>query len=216
MRRSLLTLCLAAMSAATFAQSTFGVKGGLNFSKLSYSNIGQDVGYSSDMMTTFQAGVFADFKVSESVSIQPALLYSVKGAKTNIGGPSTNTIAKTTIKYLHLPVNILFHKPLGKHELYFGGGPFISYALSGKIKGSTVMFEEGVKTVKPVDEKLKFTDTSNGIKRTDAGLEILAGFKFSNGFLVNLNYDFGLANIEYGSPTTRTRVLGVSVGYAFQ
>ena len=55
------------------SQTNFGVKGGVNFT---FFNVEEsNFGPSTETETGFYAGVFADFKIDESFSIQPEVLY---------------------------------------------------------------------------------------------------------------------------------------------
>src|SRR4051812_41326925 len=57
-------------------QSTFGIKGGVNL-----TNLYVDETSDEHMKLGFNAGLFAKLAVARGFSIQPELLYSVKGAK---------------------------------------------------------------------------------------------------------------------------------------
>ncbi|MGE8377876.1 MAG: outer membrane beta-barrel protein [Sphingobacterium sp.] len=56
-----------------------------------------------------------------------------------------------------------------------------------------------------------------GLKTFDAGLNFLAGFKLTNGFLINGGYGLGLTNIVKGAEdgSAKNRVFSVGVGYQF-
>ena len=56
----------------------FGIKGGLNLTNFSSDNFSDN-----HLKAGFNAGVFAKIPVTEGFSIQPELLYSLKGAKSD-------------------------------------------------------------------------------------------------------------------------------------
>src|SRR5882757_10201358 len=56
----------------------FGIKGGLNLTSLYVDDVS-----SEHMKVGFNAGIFAKLPVTKGFSIQPELLYSLKGAKEN-------------------------------------------------------------------------------------------------------------------------------------
>ncbi|RYY32339.1 MAG: PorT family protein, partial [Sphingobacteriaceae bacterium] len=206
MKKILLTLCVVTASLTTFAQTpTFGIRGGANFSKLNISASGTDISITSGTYTTFNAGVFADFKFN-NVSIQPGLFATGKGGKftSNLTDENGNDIdgnATFKLLYLQVPVNVVYHAPVKGGEFYFGAGPFVGYGIDAKGSAS-----DG-NTSQSAD--LKFGGDGD-FKTIDAGLNGIAGFKFTNGFMVNLNYDLGLTNIanESGEGKIKTRVFG--------
>jgi len=236
MKKKLLTICLIIATITSFAQSSqkstvaFGIKGGINFASLLQTEEGSSNSISSSLLTSFQAGIFADFKFGDSFSVQPSLLYTGKGAtdKENVSseGFSESSNVKLTLNYLQLPIYALYHKPVGNNDFFIGAGPFIAYGLSGKEKGSaTETFEQPVPPneettvtrTSAIDDKVSFGDSdTSDVKRVDYGVSAIIGFKFNNGFLISAYYDLGLANIAPASDADiKTRVFGVSVGYSF-
>ncbi|MDQ1149168.1 hypothetical protein [Sphingobacterium zeae] len=58
----------------------------------------------------------------------------------------------------------------------------------------------------------------NGVQRFDAGLNLLGGYKLTNGFLINAGYGLGLTNIakeSFDGESVKNRVFSVGVGYQF-
>jgi hypothetical protein len=219
------------------AQTTFGVKSGLNiaYTTNTTSSIGK-----------FSAGAFANVDISKSVWFRPGLYYSGKGYQLHqsnmynagIGfglvASGINTIRvkneeKTTINYLQIPFNFVYHKSVKLGSFFIGAGPFASIALNGRYKGyaeySMVTNQDDVIYRYNVDRKINigkepqqmedYTQFSD-IKRMDFGVTALTGFTFTNGILFSINYDLGLTNIRADNyDNIKTRVLGISVGYTF-
>ncbi|WPU92538.1 porin family protein [Mucilaginibacter sabulilitoris] len=215
MKKLLLSLLLAGSSMAAFAQlPTFGIKGGANFSTLHISLDGTNISVNSGTLTTFNAGVFVDFKFG-NVSLQPALNLSGKGGK--FGGVFSDTEdsnieqgdGRFNLIYLQLPVNLVYHVPVVVGDIYFGAGPYVAKGISGKVKGND---SDG----NSVSEDIKFGDDGD-IKSMEYGANAIAGIKFKTGLLFNVNYDLGLSNIAPNADggKLKTRVFGISVGYAF-
>ncbi|MCC8408672.1 PorT family protein [Mucilaginibacter sp. UR6-1] len=206
MKKTLLALVVLTGAAfSSFAQTSkpvsFGIKGGLNLSKLTASGGGESM--STGTLTSFHAGLFADVAVSETFSVQPALLFTQLGSKETEGDAS----AKTTINYLQLPVNAIYSAPTGTGKFFIGAGPFLGYGLSAKYKISGAGEANG-------SADIDFGD--NGLKRVNVGVGALAGYKLEDGFLLNVGYDLGLTNIaDTDGGSLKTRAFTVSVGYAF-
>src|SRR3569833_2075269 len=169
MKKTLLLLALIVASMATFAQTTtFGVKAGLNSSKLTVSATGGSI--STESLVGFHGGGVVDIGF-ETFSIQPGLLFSTKGGKST----SEEGTDKVTLNYLEVPVNFLYKVPAGDGKVFFGAGPYLGYGLSGKSKSS-----DGTST------DVTFGSTTDDVKNPDFGFNFLAGYQFSQGFAFNV------------------------------
>lgn len=245
MKKILLTICLAVASLTTFAQYydeptvTFGVKGGANMVNMQASIAGDfSASGTTKSIVTFTGGLFADIRIDDYFTLQPALLFTGKGGKMvdeiglniNIGedeGADVTSIteSKYTLYYAHVPLNLLYNVPAGDNKFYFGAGPYASYAITGKIKTTTTGADEEAGEVNGTTSRnVQFGDGEEQIKRLDYGVGALIGFKFYTGFSVNFNYEFGLASIstqKYSDGESsltsklKNRGFGLSVGYSF-
>jgi len=205
MKKLLLTLALSTAALFTFAQiPTIGIRGGVNFADVSASSGSASV--SLGTLTTFNAGVFADLKAG-AISIQPGLFYTGKGFKLSDSDESGS--AQLSLRYLQVPVNFVYHVPVVVGNIYFGAGPFAAFGLSGKTKATS----GGTS----IEQDVTFGDGEEDVKRTEFGLQGIAGFQLKGGFLVGLNYDLGLTNIANTNQEgkLKNRVFGVSVGFTF-
>nr|WP_067059019.1 porin family protein [Mucilaginibacter sp. L294] len=207
MKKFLLLVCCALAASTAFAQlPTFGIRGGVNFAKLTASS--GNVSASTGSTTTFAAGVFADFKVGTAVSIQPALNFTGKGGNVTLTDFGTEGDLKTY--YLQVPVNIVYHIPAVIGNVYFGAGPYVGLGVSGKAKGTD---EQG----NSVSEDITF-GSDGDLKKTDFGLNGIVGIEFKGGLILGINYDLGLSNIANNTAdneSLKNRVFGVSVGFKF-
>ena len=89
MKKIILTaVAVFAFSFANAQDTKYGVKGGLNMSNNSADG--------SKSITSFHLGGFAQFKMNDKFAIQPELLYSAQGAKTDFGTLNLN--------YINIPV----------------------------------------------------------------------------------------------------------------
>jgi hypothetical protein len=222
MKKNLLVFCLLLVSLTTLAQiPSIGIKGGLNFATMVNSSNGLNFAESS--IKTFNAGVFADIKFG-NFSLQPALNYTGKGGNytatytnppvlylnINSGaGTSAPTQVKEQLYYLQLPVNFVYHIPVIIGDIYFGAGPYVAEGLSGK----TTYSSGGVTTT----QNVSFGNSAADVKATQFGADAIIGFKFKGGLLINANYDLGLTNdVPSGAGgSSKSRVIGISVGYVF-
>ncbi len=243
MKKLLLTLFLAVASLSSFAQYyyndykplSFIIRGGVTFSNLVQSADGIPGTGVSSKLTYFNVGGFADLRFNEMLSFQPGVMITGKGGRQftelsvgiDINNGNTNTQAfltdaKTTITYVQVPLTLVFHAEANDYDdLFVGGGPFVAYALMGKVKGTrTSLTDESA--VESFKQDVSFGSGAGQLKRLDYGLTGMLGYKLDNGFMINASYDFGLSNLtpniaedEFNAGQTKTRALSVSIGYLF-
>jgi len=174
------------------AQTSYGIKAGVNFPKMTFSMEG--ISASNNASTSFYVGGYIDAPIATNLSVQPGLSLQGKGGKYDE--------QKTSLMYLELPVNFVYYVPAGSGNIFLGAGPYAGYALSGKVK------EDG----QSMD--IEFGD--EGMKRFDAGLNFLAGYKLSNGFLINGGYSLGIVDLGgFEGASLKNRVFSVGIGYQF-
>ena len=99
------------ITAATFAQEQqtsaetaltpkFGIKGGINFSNLYVSDVS-----SENSKVGFNAGVYAKIPVVTGFSIEPEILYTVKGAQENYDNTAQgNGSYRFNLNYVEVPL----------------------------------------------------------------------------------------------------------------
>ncbi|MBL4678839.1 MAG: PorT family protein [Mucilaginibacter sp.] len=220
MKKSILFLFLLVASQFVIAQSVqFGIKGGLNLATADRGTLPS--GTETKNLARFDAGVFANIGFA-NWSIEPGLFYSQKGFKGNstftsqpqpgyeIAINNYKVEATVNYNYLELPVNILYNVKIAPGKIFFGGGPYIGYLLSGKYK----VIESMDGTFMP-EQKGNYSIGDNGLKRTDFGINGIAGFAFNYHFQLSAGYSYGFTNIINGADSgVKNRVFNVSVGYS--
>ncbi|MEO8253502.1 MAG: porin family protein, partial [Flavobacterium sp.] len=101
-----------------------GIKGGVNFTNLYTEDVDDN-----NILTSFNAGVFANLPVSEAVSIQPEFLFSRKGAELVYDNAFASGTTKLKLNYLELPV-LLKLNITPNFNVHFG--PYVAYLIDGK------------------------------------------------------------------------------------
>ncbi|NIR47370.1 PorT family protein [candidate division KSB1 bacterium] len=183
-------------SSAVFSQQLkrVGIRLGLNVSDMSGPSEFPNLAHT----TKSSVGLFSRFSINELLSIQPELLFAMKGADyiTNM----SNRNASIDISYLELPllVNIQV-KPTHNISPNLFWGPYFSINIDDNL---TFVGEPGFDT--------DFVDSF------DYGLTFGAGIEFKMG-LGNLSFDgrysYGIDNVRiFGF---KNRVLSLNVGYSF-
>ncbi len=195
------------------AQTTFGIRAGVNFQNIN----GEDASgrnLDNKLKTGFNVGVNAEVPVAPDYFVQPGILFSTKGAKTeNQGGD-----LKTSISYVEIPVNFIYKPTLGAGKMLLGFGPYAAFGVGGTLKqGSNESDIEFKSEITPAEA----IGSTYYMKRFDAGANFLAGYEFSNKLSFQLNAQLGLlkTNSEVeGINTdafTKNTGFGVSLGYRF-
>jgi hypothetical protein len=192
----------------SFAQSPkIGITAGLNVSNVNES--GTDA-TSNDFKAGFQAGLVADFSITESFSIIPELLFGQRGYKTSGKVAGVDFTQTTTLNYLQLPVNAAYKFNVGYgSKLFIFAGPYIGYGISAKASG-------GAEELGGIDisQDLKF-GSNEALKAFDFGLNVGVGYQYDKVFF-KLQYNQGLTNIyNIEGVTGKNQNIAVSVGYFF-
>ena len=196
---------------APFAQVKIGVTAGLNASNFLESGSGTT---SHDYKAGFQAGLVADFGISDNFSIVPELLYSQRGDKSKLkitdkDGKKSFTLGSLNLNYLQLPINAAYKINLGNSsKLMIFAGPYLGYGISGKIKSEA---KSGSK--KNNSDKIKFGSKEEEIKPFDFGVNAGIGYQFENVFF-KLQYNPGFINLDNKkNHSLKNTNVAVSVGY---
>ncbi|RNI35772.1 hypothetical protein EFY79_12510 [Hanamia caeni] len=180
-------------------QSELGIIGGINFAKLHAPKNFEPV--NNSFLTSFHVGLVTDFRLSFNLYFQPQFLLSGKGAKH--WSDYQDTVSIKTF-YFEIPLNILYKNAAGNGNFLVGLGPYIAGGMFG------------AKRNKHFNKKIKFGNKFNDDARTfDTGLNLIGGYEFKSGTLVNINYSLAVTDAVSGAfaPLARNRYLGISVGY---
>ena len=221
---SLGLLCVSA-SMVNAQKSSAIIRGGVNLANVSVNdNGGID---DAKMLTSFQVGVIGDLNVAPFLAIQPGLIFTGKGTKSQSGnsGDANYYRATTNPYYLEIPVNVVFKTPTGPTKFFAGAGPYIAIGIAGKNKvngsvlGSDFSSSESIKWSNDDPSTLDYEEGAGfGImKRFDYGLNGTLGIETAN-LVLSANYGLGLAKLQSGSNSgednnNKHRVLSFTLGF---
>lgn len=222
----LLILPLVILLSANAQKSSAILRGGLNLANVSITESGRID--DAKTLTSFQAGIIGDFNLSDFIALQPGLLVTGKGSKTQSGDPSDANYFKATSNpiYLEVPLNLVFKAPLGSDTKFFaGGGPYLAVGIAGKNKTEGKIFGASFSSEKNIewsDDDPTTLDYDEGagfgiLKRFDYGLNGTAGIE-TKVIVLSANYGFGLAKLQSGSNSSeddfnKHRVLSFTIGF---
>jgi hypothetical protein len=172
----------------------FGFKGGLNFSNMYTDNVDDN-----NVLTGFNAGLYAKLPISNSVSIQPEISYTTKGAELTYDYGVVNGTSKFKINYIEVPVLLVMNLT---DAFNIHAGPYAAYMVSGKTTNDSNTSSSSADL-----------DT-NDFQRFDAGLSGGLGIDLET---VNfgVRYNYGLTNVfkegSFGGDA-KNSVLNVYIG----
>lgn len=164
-----------------FAQTspTFGIKAGVNVSSIS------DDGYDDTKAKAgFSGGLFLNAPISEQFSIQPEVMYSQLGAKTDFTFAGTKVENELKLDYVTVPVMFQFR---ATPAFYIEAGPEFGFLVSAKNK-TTVSNNNGAGS--DTDELDK--DAFNSF---NMGAALGLGFDITPNFGVNARYIAGFSDV---------------------
>jgi len=223
-RLILTTASLALIVTGVQAQKAF-LRAGVNIANVTITNDG-DIA-KANSLTSFQVGIIGNVHFAPFLSLQPGLVITGKGSKTQSGSTSDANYYRATSNpyYLEVPVNLVFKTPTGPIKLFAGAGPYLAIGVSGKNKvngkflGTSFSSEKNIVWSNDDPSTLNYEEGSGyGImKRFDYGLNGTAGIETKKTILA-VNYGYGLAKLQSGSNSSaddknKHRVLSFTLGF---
>jgi len=182
----------------------FGIKGGLNL-----TNLSSDYFTDNHLKPGFNVGIFSKIPVTPGFSVQPELLYSLKGSKTDYNNFVEGTGQYMfNLGYVELPVLAVVN--LAKNfSIHLGG--YGAYLTNANVKDVN---NNG--TIQSITEL-----NANDFNRWDFGLAGGLAFDIEN-FTLGARYNYGLTEIGKSGNLTGTALgnaknngLSIYVGFGF-
>jgi len=189
-----------------------GLKIGLNFTNFYGENVAVFEDPFDEYVESkmgFCIGAFITYNILDMFAIQPEILYTTKGAKSEEELWGRTLKGSINLSYLEIPVLAKFLIPSQSNiKPSFYAGPSLAIKLSGKKRGE-------------YNGDVKKEDLQN-VKGTDLGLVIGAGLDLNLGFLgqgkvtVDIRYTFGLTSIsEIRRHDEKNKAISLMIGYKF-
>ncbi|HBD26579.1 porin family protein [Flavobacterium sp.] len=180
----------------------FGAKGGINLANI----VGDDAG-DANMFVGFNAGFFVEIPVTDKLTIQPEILYSAQGSKSegplNIEGDIYDVKATLKMNYINVPV-MFKYQVTDKFSLE--AGPYVGFLVRAKVKAEVSGFGSATEDAKDL------------FKSTDFGLGLGMNYEFSDVIFANARYQAGLTEIgdsEAGGNSVKNSVFQIGLGFRF-
>jgi hypothetical protein len=209
MKRSVVSLFLVLLAVGTItAQIKPAIKMGVNLSnvytdydvtKVEDSSGSIYVSNDFGMKPGFQGGLFMDWPLSESFTLQPGLQFITQGFSHKYATSDKKYERRFTLFYLQVPVNVQYKLRFEYFDILFQAGPYFGYGLSARqsaylLNGKSQDLNDDKKKIDMQNSK-----TNNGIyNKSDLGVGAALGVDFSN-FQVMVGYNVGLNGITFSS-----------------
>jgi hypothetical protein len=174
---------------------TWAVKGGVNFSTLTFEAADED--RTLDWRVGAVVGGFVRFPLLSWLDLQPEVLYTRKGANEDTFGISSAVL----LDYLEVPV--LARIPFAGRKYFIVAGPYFGVRLRARTRtefsGST--------------EEL---DISDSVERLDYGLSAGGGVEIGS-IVIDGRYSFSLGDVDsvIDAIKGRNRVVTATAGFRF-
>ena len=211
MKKGLIFVLFALVSIVSYSQISWNAKVGMNMSNLT------DVDDSS-MKIGYNVGVGMEYQISDMWSIQPSLMLTTKGAKTDLSvsesGYSVKTEETYNPMYLELPIMAAARFAVSDNmNIVVSAGPYLAYGIGGKYKNEVSASYQG-ETESVTEKSDIFGKDGLDAKRFDFGLGVGVALEI-NKFFVGLNGEFGLTKLTDGDNAPKNTNFSIGVGYKF-
>jgi len=184
-------------------KTTFGIKGGLNFSNLYVNSI-----QAENIKTSCNVGFFAKIPVAQKIFFQPEILYTSKGTKVGYKTINDSGTNRFNFHYIQLPLLMTIQV---RSYLSLSAGGYIGFLTSAYVT--------------KVNDDCAVKDTNNinlsDVHRLDNGA--VAGISFHHeDFMIGLRYELGLRTLGYSSdisnkitPSSKNNTASIFIGVNF-
>lgn len=201
----LLTLGTTNVMQAQETGTSIGVKGGLNMSNLYTEDVDDE-----NALLGFNVGLFAELPLTSSLSLQPEVSYSTKGAELNYDNAFAQGTGKFRLNYIEVPL-LLKANLTENFNIHFG--PYAAFLVDSKItnenQDGSFNFEENI--------------NEDDLNKFDYGLAGGIGFDFDS-FGIGARYNYGLNTVgkertvlgqSYTFPDAKNSALSVYASIKF-
>jgi hypothetical protein len=186
------------------ADVKFGIKGGVNAANVngSFFDEIEDIDWKNEI--GFCAGIFLEFNFGRVLTIQPEVLYTMKGAKTTYEEGELTATEKLHFDYIEIPLLLKLRLPTGSLHPFVFAGPAIGFNLSSKVK----WIEDGDSGEEDIEDFEKF----------DYSAVFGGGLQLGSSIHIDVRYTIGLKKLiqdELEALDIKNGVISATIGLAF-
>jgi len=177
----------------------FGIKAGANVANVN-GNFADNI---SDWETLvgFCGGIFVEFNLGRLLTLQPEVLYTMKGAEATIEEGEITGTGKLRFDYIEIPILLKVRIPTGSLHPFVFAGPAFGF----NVKAT---FEDLTGDATDVD----------GANKVDYSAVLGGGLQLGRSIHVDVRYTMGLQKLEIpnlGTIDLKNGVLSATIGLAF-
>lgn len=135
----------------------------------------------NNVLTSFNAGIYAKLPLTDAIAIQPELLYSRKGAELVYDNVFAEGTAKFKLNYIELPILLKFNLT---DNFNIHAGPYFAYLIDAQVTNETD------------DGTFDFEDNydNDDFNKFDYGLSAGVGLDFES-IGIGVRYNYGLQTV---------------------
>lgn len=184
-------------------ETYFGIKGGLNVSKI----LNSSKNVNSSWISGMHAGVYFGYVIADDFSIQPELLYSRQGGKGEVLRGKGEVLLRRD--YINLPVMLHYMLPVSMLSgFYLELGPQVGFVVNtqGRDLQGNKLPSDDLKSIKDNTKKFDFA-LAGGL-----------GYHFNRNWNANVRYTHGFINTLKKADDNQKQtnsVLQIGLGYTF-
>jgi hypothetical protein len=157
----------------------------------------------------YTAGVMAEFRIVRMFSIQPELLVTLKGSRSQgdviIQRSADLSVSSTAyerqmqnLTYLELPIRFVLKIPIKQNALNIAAGPYVAYGVRGIQRSSFT--RNGANIDREMTARSLGTELFRGDDRLyrpwDFSLTAMVGWEFDFGLFLDAGYSVGLITMD--------------------
>ncbi|WP_415327244.1 porin family protein [Chryseobacterium sp. MMS23-Vi53] len=187
----------------TFAQNSqirFGIKAGLNVSRISNTET-----IDESPRNALHAGVFGNFPFAEKFSFQPELLYSTYGEKEKSSDVyaaddiNVKSFSNYSIKLDYITIPLMFQYNM-LPNLYVEAGPEVGILFSERVRGTSEIITTSGNSTSTSTEDFKSPVERKNFQGVNLGFGVGAGYYITPKFGINARYVAGLSDVMKQNP----------------
>lgn len=226
-RRPVVLLVFLSIFGHCYAQVTWDVKAGLNYSNVAVKD-GDGTRPNTSPVPGILLGIGLGIPLWDQFSIQPSLVYAKRGFKA----PESSPIGwgkgfDARVSYLEFPVSLRYGPKIGPGRLLVAAGPYLGYGTGGTWHTDEAATIGDIMIGNKGDMKFQ-DDASYGDYGTyvygkpwDYGIHVSVGYSLVDRYTLSFGLQRGVADLEsrwadyQPDRSLRNRAMGVAIGYSF-
>lgn len=206
----ILSVLLLLSAVQNFAQFRVGPIGGLNYNRQVFkSNTYRYEGVFRSHLA-FSAGVIGDLVLDKHLSLQPELIYTLRGGFYKSDRLNVSEEYQNDLSYISLPVCLTAKLDVNKAYLIAGAGPFLE-----KLIHSSHKYYSNGQNIENGRLRVGTNNETDQIKPWNAGVRLKAGFELKKGMYMVAFYDIGTSDINPQFTVTRNKTFGIHLAFLF-